>query len=182
MRPIAIAVLLALSASLPAQAMDYYAGVGMRQAPSADEHPYLVGVQIEEDNDVYARAFGGVWLNENFAIEGAYHDFGSSRLGPLTDFGFHLESEGWSLGLLYEYGDAAWAPYTKIGWFTADIDGEIITVAGPQPFSDSDSGLMLEAGVRWTPNDSFSLRGGYEWFDFAGGGDGGLGIGAQISF
>lgn len=33
---------------------------------------------------------------------------------------------------------------------------------------------MLEAGVRWTPNDSFSLRGGYEWFDFAGGGDGGL--------
>lgn len=80
MRPISVAVLLALSASLPAEAMDYYAGVGMRQAPSADEYPYLVGVQIEEDNDVYARAFGGVWLNKNFAIEGAYHDFGSSRL------------------------------------------------------------------------------------------------------
>lgn len=182
MRPIAIAVLLALSASLPAQAMEYYVGVGMRQAPSSDEHPYLAGVAIEEENDVYARAFGGVWLNQNFAIEGAFHDFGSSRLGPLTDFGFDLESEGWSLGLLYEYGDAAWAPYSKVGWFTADIDGEILSVAGPQPYSDSDSGLMLEAGVRWTPNDSFSLRGGYEWFDRDGGGDGGLGIAAQFSF
>jgi hypothetical protein len=172
----------ALVASVPAYAVDGYVGIGATQAPGEDEFRPALGVTAREDNDPFSRIFGGVWINENFAIEGAWHDFGRSTLGPFTDFGFDVESDGWSLGVLYEYGDAAWAPYSKIGWFSADIDGEIITIAGPVAVHDSDDGLMLEGGVRWTPNDRFSLRGGYEWFDFNGGGDGGLTIAAQFSF
>jgi hypothetical protein len=84
-------------------------------------------VQVEEDNDVYARAFGGVWLNETSRSK-ARTTTSALRLGRSPT---RLQSriEGWSLGLLYEYGDAR-GPYNKIGWFTADIDGEIITVAG----------------------------------------------------
>lgn len=175
-------IVAALAASLPAHAVDAYLGAGITQAPDEDDYRPILGVTVQEENDAYARVFAGVWINENFAIEGAYHDFGQRKLGPYTDFGYELDADGWSLGVVYEYGDAVWAPYSKFGFFTADIDGEMITVAGPRPFSDSDDGLMLEAGVRWTPNDRFSLRGGYEWFDFSGGGDGGLTIAAQISF
>lgn len=173
---------LALFASLPAYAVESYVGIGVTQAPSEDEFQPLGGNSVREETDPYQRLFGGVWLNENFAIEAAYHDFGSTRLGPFTDFGYELDADGWSLGVVYEYGDATWAPYTKIGWFTADIDGEITTIAGPVAVSESDSGLLLEAGARWTPNDTFSLRGGYEWFDFDGGTDGGLTIAAEITF
>ena len=172
----------ALAASLPAHAVDAYLGAGVTQAPDENEVRVGPGARFEEDNDPYARFFGGVWINENFAVEAAYHDFGQRKLGPYTDFGYDLEADGWSLGVVYEYGDAAWAPYTKIGYYTADIDGEITTIAGSQRISESDDGLMLEAGVRWTPNDRFSLRGGYEWFDFEEGGDGGLTIAAQFSF
>lgn len=173
---------LALIASLPAYAVDAYVGVGVTQAPSEDEFRFGPGVTAREQTDPFQRLFGGVWLNENFAIEAAYHDFGTSRVGPLTDFGFDLDADGWSIGVVYEYGDASWAPYTKLGWFTADIEGEVITVAGPVAVNDSDSGVLLEAGVRWTPNDTFSIRGGYEWFDFDGGTDGGLTIAAEITF
>ncbi|HWT15665.1 MAG TPA: outer membrane beta-barrel protein [Patescibacteria group bacterium] len=172
----------ALAASLPAHAVDAYLGAGVTQAPAEDEFRVGPGASFEEDNDPFARFFGGVWINENFAVEAAYHDFGRSQLRGLADVGYDLEADGWSLGVVYEYGDAVWAPYTKIGYFSADIEGEITTIAGPQRINDSDDGLMLEGGVRWTPNDRFSLRGGYEWFDFNDGGDGGLTIAAQISF
>lgn len=173
---------MALAASLPAHAIEGYVGAGITQAPSEDEYRPIVGVSLKEDNDPFARVFGGIWINENFAVEAAYHDFGRSKFEAIADFGYDLESEGWSLGVVYEYGDAAWAPYTKIGYFTADIDGETTSIAGSQRVSRSDNGLMLEGGVRWTPNDAFSLRGGYEWFDFEGGSDGGLTIAAQFSF
>ncbi len=172
----------ALAASLPAHAVDAYLGAGITQAPDEDEVRVGPGAVLKEDNDAFSRFFGGVWINENFAVEAAYHDFGRSHLEAGADLGYDAEADGWSLGLVYEYGDAAWAPYTKVGWFSADIDGEITTIAGPERFSDSEDGLMLEAGVRWTPNDTFSLRGGYEWFDFGDGGDGGLTIAAQVSF
>ena len=172
----------ALAASLPAHAVDAYLGAGITQAPDEEEVRVGPGVVLKEDNDAFSRFFGGVWINENFAVEAAYHDFGRSQLRGLADVGYDLEADGWSLGVVYEYGDAAWAPYTKIGYFSADIDGEFTTIAGSERVSESDDGLMLEAGVRWTPNDTFSLRGGYEWFDFQDGGDGGLTIAAQISF
>ena len=182
MRYSPLLLIAALAASTSAHALDGYVGVGITQAPDANQVRVGPGATLKEDNDAFARAFGGIWINENFAVEAAYHDFGQRKLGPFPDLGYDLEADGWSLGIVYEYGDAAWAPYTKIGYFTADIEGESTTIAGSRRVNDSDDGLMHEGGVRWTPNDTFSLRGGYEWFDFNGGGDGGLTIAAQISF
>lgn len=177
-----LAMFAALALSQSAQAVEGYVGVGITQVPGGRDFRLGNGLVVSGETQSFSRFFGGIWINESFAIEGAHHDFGRRTLPAIADFGYDLESEGWSLGVVYEYGDAAWAPYTKIGYFTADIDGEFTTIAGSQQVSRSDNGLMLEGGVRWTPTDTFSLRGGYEWFDFEGGGDIGLTIGAQISF
>ena len=75
----------ALAASLPAHAIEGYVGAGVTQAPSEDEYRPIVGVSAKEDNDPYARIFGGVWINENFAVEAAYHDFGRSKFDAVAD-------------------------------------------------------------------------------------------------
>ena len=74
------------------------------------------------------------------------------------------------------------APYAKIGFFDATTKGELITIAGTQRINESENGLLIEGGVRYTPNDTFSIRGGYEWFAFDGGSNEGLTIAAEFSF
>ena len=183
MRHIPFLLVAALAASLPAHAVESYVGFGVTQAP--DEQRVLLGPGVggETDTDMYSRIYAGVYLDENFSIEGAYHDLGEiSCCRGVSDAGFSVDSDAWSIGVRYEYGDAQWAPYTKIGYFASESDGSELTIAGPVAISDSDNGVMFEGGVRWTPNDTFSIRGGYEWFDSEGGGDGGITIGAEFTF
>ena len=178
MRNSLLFVALALAASVPAHAVESYVGFGISQAPDGD----LRGFSGDVDTDPFGKIYGGVYLNDNFSIEGAYHDFGTAKFDGIGDFGFDLDAHAWSLGVRYEYGDAAWAPYTKIGFFDATTKGELITIAGTQRINESENGLLIEGGVRYTPNDTFSIRGGYEWFDFDGGSNEGLTIAAEFSF
>lgn len=178
MRKSPLLLALALAFSAPVYAADYYLGVGISQAPDGDQR----GFSDDVDTDPFGKVYGGVYVGQNFSIEGAYHDFGNASLNDVADFGFDLDADAWSVGVRYEYGDAAWAPYSKVGYFSSKTEGELITIAGTTQISDSDNGLMLEGGVRWTPNDTFSLRGGYEWFDFEGGSAEGLTIAAEFSF
>lgn len=177
-----MAGLAAMVAAGATQAAEGYVGAGAGTPRSAEEYRVMLGISAREDTDPMARLFGGIWINDNFAVEVAYHDFGGRRFEAVADHGYDLDETGWSLGVLYEYGDAAWAPYSKIGYYSADLDGTELRLTGPIQISDSESGLMLEAGVRWTPSDRFSLRAGYEWFDFESGGDGSLTLAAQVSF
>ena len=169
---------LALVASVPAYAADAYVGVGISQAPDGSRP----GANNDVDTDPYARLYGGMYVSQGLSVELAYHDFGRAKFDGVADFGFDVDTKGWSAGVRYEYGDAAWAPYTKIGYFTADTTGTETTILGPHRIDESQNGVMIEGGVRWTPNDKFSLRGGYEWFDFDGGGQEGLTIAAEFAF
>src|SRR5262245_40170970 len=99
MRISPLLLVVALAASLPAHAVESYIGVGVTQEPDGDQP----GFDGDVDTDPYSRVFGGVWINENFAIEAAYHDFGSAKFDGVADLGFDLESDGWSLGVVYEY-------------------------------------------------------------------------------
>ena len=183
MRITPLLLIAALAASLPAHAVDSYVGFGLTQAPSEQRLVISPGVSARTETDPYTRIYAGVYIDQNFSIEGAYHYFGTTKCcNGISDAGFDIDTKAWSIGVRYEYGDAQWAPYSKLGYFASDSDGHELTISGPVAFSDSDNGLMFEGGVRWMPNDTFSLRGGYEWFDSERGGDGGITVAAEFSF
>ena len=60
MRYSPLLLIAALAASTSAHALDGYVGVGIIQAPDANQVRVGPGATLKEDNDAFARAFGGI--------------------------------------------------------------------------------------------------------------------------
>lgn len=125
----------------------------------ADLAPYLgaaigQGVEIDAAEEVGAdssgpsfKLFGGIGIGENFAVEIAYHDFGTTDCcGPsYADLGFRWNGGAFSASAMVLLPINRFRLFARAGalWWT--IDGDVLTIAGPQPFSND--GVDLLAGV-----------------------------------
>lgn len=171
--------LIALALSAPAHAEQFYGGAAAGDEFDArfDDFPG------SRDIDSSAKFFLGWNFMDSWSVEGSYHNFGDAACCDrgAADIGIDVEVEGFSLGVVYAPRFERFAPFAKLGWFSADIEGTSLTIAGPRDFDDSDSGLMAEVGLRWFVGESFALRAGYEWFDFEES-DSAVNLGAEIHF
>ena len=171
-------LLLALAA--PAHAIDVYAGATAGQ----DLDGRFDDAPGEVDADSTWKVYGGLAFAPGWSLELAYHDFGDASCcgGGISDFGFDADTDGFSAGIVYRLDLERWHPFAKLGYFGADTEGELVTVAGPRDFDESENGAMGELGATFDVSDRFALRAGYEWFDFDGGSDGAFNAGAEVRF
>lgn len=180
LRPaIACLVLLSSAATTDAAAANFYGGAAVGTELDG-RYGDLPG---ELDTESTAKGFVGWQFADDWSVEAAWHDLGDATVAPIADFGFDTSTDGWSVGLRYVAPvDFAVKPFAKVGYFSFNEEGETISIAGPRPYDEDDSGLMVEVGGLWMVNDTFGVRAGYEWFDFEGDADGAFNLGAEIRF
>ncbi len=169
--------LLALSAAA-AQAGDFY--VGGSAGGELDGRYKNAICPIDADNTY--RVLAGWQFREGWALEGAYHDFGDAVCPPIADLGFESESKGVSLGVMYAPRFDQWSPFAKVGIFHAEVDATEVGIGGTIDVDDSQTGLALEAGVKYYFTDAFALRAGYEWYDSDPHSDGTVNLGLEVHF
>ncbi len=83
------------------------------------------------DADAAWKIFGSFAMTGPWRVELAYHDFGDASCcgGSISDFAFDTESDGFSVGVVYRADLERWHPFAKLGYFGADVEGELVTVA-----------------------------------------------------
>jgi len=146
-----MALTLAVFANQAMAEGNWYAGGALSQA-YVDENGL-------DDNDSGGKLFGGYHLNENFAVEASYYDFGDQVDGSST-----LSIDGFSLGLVGSVPlSDRFSVFGKVGIHAWDAD-----ISGPirARFSDdSDSDLFYGAGLDYAMNSNWTIRGEYERYE-----------------
>jgi opacity protein-like surface antigen len=154
---------LALAAALPTatQAQAFYAGLDV--GSKLDDRFDNFGVV---DTDTPFGGHAGWQFHDRWAIELGLTDLGQSTRSAAADAGFDLD------GALYQLGVVGnWPIHDRfellgaLGAFRLDEDGTALTLLGPRPLDNSDSGLYLEAGSRFRLDDRWALRASYRWLD-----------------
>ena len=126
----------------------------------ADLGPYLggsigQGVKIEAAEDVGAdssdpsfKFFGGIGFGENFAVEIAYHDFGTTTCcGPsYADLGFERNGAALSASAVALWPISRLRLFAKGGALWWDVDGHDLTIAGVRPYSNDGVDLLVGVG------------------------------------
>ena len=158
-KSLALSTLLLAALAAPAHADTFYIGAGYGESFDRVDDPLI-------DFDESWKAYGGFQFADNFAVELAYHDFGDASSPPVADFGVDTETDGFSVGALYVHDFGRFHPFAKLGFYRADTEGTITTIAGPTFVDASDNGVMAEIGARFDVTERFAVRAGYEWFDF----------------
>ena len=176
-------------------------------ATTVDAKPFYVGATLGEsvgessppravdefDLDASWRILAGWKFTDSLAIEASYHDFGdaSGAVSPCETLctpdipvDIRASSDAWTLRATYLFGDQQWQPFAALGWTWRNTDGSVRGLGSGVRvgFDDSDDGLSAELGARVRLAGGFSLRAGYEWFDFENASDGALNVGAEYSF
>lgn len=142
MRRIWIAVVLALLASAPAAALEFYAGVGGGQsqleATSEDQ-----SVDLSGDASAW-KVYGGLRVLKFFGVEAGYVDFGTPE-GSSGSVNFKGEATGWdayAVGILPLWLFEVFGKVGAVNWdATTEVSG------GGLNSSTSDTGTDLAYGV-----------------------------------
>jgi OOP family OmpA-OmpF porin len=151
----ALSALIALAAATTVTqsfaAGDWYIGGTISQA-------YVDERGLDYD-DTGGKIYGGYRLNNNFAIEGSYYDF-----GEMSNGGNSLDIDGLSLGVVGSVPlSDTFSVFAKVGahFWDADISGPIVG----QFSDDSDTDLFYGVGVDYALNDQWSIRGEIERYE-----------------
>ena len=127
-------------------------------------------VEIEAVRDVGAdsgdpsfKLFGGVGIGENFAVEVAYHDFGTTTCcGPsYADIGFERNGKAFSANAVALWPISRFRLFAKAGALRWDVNGHDLTIAGQRPYSSD--GIKFMAGVGGDLKVMSGLRIRLEW-------------------
>ena len=162
MRILSAALLLTVASFAQAQDQHFYAGfdVGGKLDGRFDDFGEL-------DGDTPFGGHVGWQFNEILSVEVGLIDVGETTRSAATDAGFELDGALYQVGLVGRIPVAEqWELLGGIGAFRLDEDGTALTIAGPRPFDNSDSGYFVDAGARFRLNDAWALRAGYRWYDF----------------
>ena len=120
----------------------------------------------------------GIRINENFAIEGNYIDFGRPE-GPFYGIDSSVRVDGFGLSALgiMPISDE-FELFGKVGLFGWNADIKV------GPFSSTDDGtdVIYGFGAAYRLSDQLSLRAEWEFVDLEGGDLDMLSIGAQLDF
>lgn len=108
-----------------------------------------------DDTDTGWKVFGGWRINEYFALEGSYIDFGKAQFttrttGPDGVIDGKAEGTAFSLDLVGSAWPAEWAAlFVKVGGFRWDVDAKQAEVVDGEASSvkDNDTGTDVKAGV-----------------------------------
>jgi len=106
-----------------------------------------VGDVGAESNDPSFKLFGGIGIGENFAVEIAYHDFGTTTCcGPIyACFCFERNGDAFSASAVALWPINRFRLFARAGALRWDVDGYDLTIAGPRPYASD--GVDLVAGV-----------------------------------
>lgn len=173
------ALLMLLAAPISAQAGGFYVGASVGQAELSDD---FGGFSVNEDSTAY-RVVAGWSINDFFALEGGYHNFGDFQqvfddLGtPVT---VSLSADGFTLGAVGS------VPLTdrfslmgRAGWYFWDGDAEINNVTQATP---EDSNLYVGAGITFDVTERFQLTGDWTRYELEDVNSNVISIGLQYRF
>ena len=157
---------LALAASVPVQAADWYVGGSLGASDWKDDSGLAT-----DTRDTGYKLFVGVGLTPNIALEGGWVDLGKAKFSDsstgMTITG-DVKGSGW-------FGDLVgilpinpqFSAFAKIGFFYGEAKGTG-SVAGVGSASEKDSGTDVKygLGLSYAINKSFSIRGEWERYRF----------------
>ena len=140
----------------------FYVGASIGSASLSEDFD---GLNIDTDSTSY-RIVGGWRFNENFSIEGGYHDFGNFEQQidmngtPAT---VSLSADGFTLGVAGTLPVSDKFSITgRLGMFFWDGNAEINNVSQATP---EDSNLYFGAGANYALTERFSFTGDWSRYD-----------------
>ena len=143
-------------------AKNFYGGISLGQGnndfPGSNQDGSVTGVSEDKRDTIYS-FFGGYQVNDYFAVEGGYTDFGESTFtgtssgGPSWEAGpvsaLH-ESDGWQLGVLGRWPITnRWYALGYIGWLWWESKETYQETSGPSSITESGSDATYALGVEW---------------------------------
>ena len=173
------AILILLASPFSAQADGFYVGASIGNAELSEDFDGLV---IDDKSTSY-RIVAGWNLNDYFALEGGYHNFGDFE--QVLDIGgelvtANLTADGFTLGA------AGNVPLTerfslmgRAGWYFWNGNAEINNVSQATP---EDGNLYLGAGVKLNVTERFQLTGDWTRYELQDTVSGVFSVGLQYQF
>jgi hypothetical protein len=161
---IAVLLPLALPGALGAAEVYVGGGVGDDVTESATGAGFaeFEGEAADDSRKYYL----GVGLGDHFALEGSYYDFGERTCCPgLADAGFASSLEGWSVAAVGRLPFGRYGIFGKVGVLQWEEVGDLITIAGPQPFTDDGSDPLVGVGASVLLLEHVAARLEWESFD-----------------
>ncbi len=163
-----------LALSSAAVAEGFYAGAGLGIVKIEDEDQ---GISFE-DSPLGWRLIAGFDVNDNFAVEGSYINSGTAE-DTIEGEKVEVELSAFVISFvgLMPVSDAAQL-FGKLGYYSGE---EEVSVLGFTLDEDAD-GFTAGAGVRFTMDNNFTIRGDFDWYDTDLDTLWSIGIGFQFSF
>ena len=173
------ALLMLLVGPISAQAGGFYVGASVGQAELSDDFDGLV----VDDNSTAYRVVAGWSFNENFALEGGYHNFGDFEQ-VFDNFGIpataSLSADGFTLGAVGSIPVTdRFSLMGRAGWYFWDGDAEINNVSQATP---EDSNLYLGAGITFDVTERLQLTGDWTRYELEDTTSGVFSFGLQYHF
>lgn len=152
-----LVLVLALFATTSAMAEGFYAGAGFGLTKIEDSDQ---GISFE-DTPLGFRLLAGYDFNENFGIEGSYINSGKAE-DDIQGENVEVELSAFTVAIvgLLPLSDSAQL-FGKLGFYSGEQE---VTVFGAT-FDEDEDGMTVGAGIRFKTNDSFAIRGEFEWYD-----------------
>jgi hypothetical protein len=176
-------LLFAIAAPATAASPLFYLGLSAGEGINGGDLRARTSVNLPYSGaDRSYKAFAGLELGRNFALEVAYHDFGNRRLAGILDFGFDLDLSGYSGTVLWVLPLRRFDLFAKGGWLRWEEDGTTVSLIGARNHSETGSNLLLGGGLRFHLGERIGLRAEWERFDFDAGTEDALSAGVELRF
>lgn len=162
---IALAVLLL---AFPAWlgAAEVYLGGGVGDEMTESDAGALFEDFTRQGGDDSQKLYLGIGWGRYFAVEGSYYDLGGRSCCPeLADAGYVSSVDGLSLAGVGRWPLGRFELFGKAGMLQWEESGEMITIAGPQPFTTDGSDLLFGAGGAVRLLEHLAARVEWEAFD-----------------
>jgi len=165
-RRLFLALLLVMPAC--AQAADVYVGFGLGSGVDASA---LDSSSLDpESSGTPFKILAGVRFLRFLGVEAAYYDFGDEACcREVADFGFATSTNGYSVAVV---GRLPVGPrlsvFGKIGTLAWNEDGTIVTLLGPDHFSDDGVDLLTGVGLGIHILFGLEVRGEWERYELGG--------------
>lgn len=176
--------LLALAAAAPAAPLSFYLGASLGGDSGVDPGDLDLDTgDFGVDTDRTWKVFGGLGIGRILGVEAAWHDFGTATCCEgLVDAGFAVDLDGYSVAAVAGFPLSRLRLFAKVGVFSWQADGAIVTLAGETPVSLDGEDAMGGVGVDLKLTRHLSVRGEWELFELAGGSLDVASVGVQYRF
>jgi OOP family OmpA-OmpF porin len=167
-------------ASLDVQAGDgFFVGASIGSASLNDDFD---GLKVDDDTTSY-RIVGGWRVNQYFALEAGYHDFGDFEQNFTVDgvsAKARLSADGFTLGVTGSFPVADRIEiFGRTGMFFWDGDAEINNVSQATP---EDTNPYLGAGISYAINGEFLVTGDWTRYELESANSNVYSVGFQYRF